>query len=82
MGHLYCPCRKIGQCHPKVIIYIDFVELLSLMFHAKSQNHRTFGEDFFEGFYYLRGVFKKFEEKCCQIFNCHGKFTFSVHVVN
>ena len=27
---------------------------------------------------YIRGGFEKFEEKCCQIFNCHGKFTFSV----
>ena len=30
----------------------------------------------------IRGGFKKFEEKCCQICNCHEKFTFSVHVVN
>ena len=30
----------------------------------------------------IRGGFKKFEEKCCQICNCHWKFTFSVHVVN
>ena len=31
---------------------------------------------------YIRGGFKKFEEKCCQICNCHGKFTLYVHVVN
>ena len=42
MGQLYCPCRKIGQCHPKVMIYINFVELLSLMFHAKFQNQKVF----------------------------------------
>ena len=30
----------------------------------------------------LRGGFKKFEEKCCQICNCLRKFTFSVHFVN
>ena len=31
---------------------------------------------------YIRGGFKKFEEKCCQICNCLRKFTFSVHFVN
>ena len=30
---------------------------------------------------YTRG-FKRFEENCCQICNCHGRFAFSVHVVN
>ena len=39
---------EIGQGHPKVMIYINFVELLSLMLHAKFQNHRPSGsgEDF------------------------------------
>ena len=39
---------KIGQGHPRVMIYINFVELL-LMLHAKFQNHRPSGsgeEDF------------------------------------
>ena len=31
---------KICQSHPRVMIYITFVELLSLMLHAKFQNHR------------------------------------------
>ena len=31
---------------------------------------------------HIRGGFKKFEEKCCQICNCLRKFTFSVHFVN
>ena len=31
----------IGQCQPKVIIYINFVELESPMLHAKFQDHRT-----------------------------------------
>ena len=42
-------CRKIGQGQPRVIIYIDFVELESPMIHAKFQDHRTSGsgeEDF------------------------------------
>ena len=39
MGNLCWPCHKIGQGHPKVIIYINVVELHSLMFHAKFQNH-------------------------------------------
>ena len=30
----------------------------------------------------IRGGFKKFEEKCCQICNGHEKFTFSVYDVN
>ena len=32
--------------------------------------------------FFLRGGFKRFEEKCCQICNCHGNFTLSMHVVN
>ena len=34
-------CRKIGQGQPRVIIYINFVELESPMLHAKFQGHRT-----------------------------------------
>ena len=30
----------------------------------------------------IRGGFKKFEEKCCQIVTFHGKFTISMHVVH
>ena len=40
---------KLGQGHPRVIIYINFVELESPMLHAKFQDHRTSGsgeEDF------------------------------------
>ena len=43
------PCRKIGQGQPSVIIYINFIELESLMLHAKFQDRRTSGsggEDF------------------------------------
>ena len=36
-------CHKIGQGHPKVIFYTNFVELLSLMLHAKFQSHRPSG---------------------------------------
>ena len=41
--------RKIGQGHPKVIIYIYLVDLESLMLHAKFQDPRPLGsgeEDF------------------------------------
>ena len=41
--------NKIGQGQPRVIIYINFVELESQMLHAKFQDHRTSGygeEDF------------------------------------
>ena len=40
--------NKIGQSQPRVIIYINFVELESPMLNAKFQDHRTsgFGEDF------------------------------------
>ena len=34
---------KVGQGQPRVIIYIDFVELQSLILHAKFQDHRTSG---------------------------------------
>ena len=37
------PCHKIGQGHPKVMIYMNFVELHFLMLHAKFQNHRPSG---------------------------------------
>ena len=49
MGNLCWPYHKIGQGHPKVMIYINFVELHYLMVHAKFQNHRISGsgdEDF------------------------------------
>ena len=53
MDNLCWPCHKIGQGHPKVMIYINFVELLSLMLHAKFQNHRPSGsgEEDFKGFF-------------------------------
>ena len=41
--------HKIGQGHPRVMIYINFVELQSLMLHTKFQNHWPSGsgeEDF------------------------------------
>ena len=39
---------KIGQGQPRVIIYMNFVELESPMLHAKFQDHRNSGsgEDF------------------------------------
>ena len=39
---------KKGQGHPRVMIYINFVELHCLMLHAKFQNHKPSGsgEDF------------------------------------
>ena len=55
MDNLCWPCHKIGQGRPKVMIYINFVELLSLMLHAKFKNHRPFGlgEEDFKGLCYL-----------------------------
>ena len=41
--------RKIGQGHPRVMIYINFVKLLTLMLQAKFQTYRPSGtgvEDF------------------------------------
>ena len=51
-AHLRTGIYEIGQGHPKVMIYINFVELLSLMLHDKFQNHRPSGsgEEDFEGF--------------------------------
>ena len=51
-AHLRTGIYKIGQGHPKVMIYINFVELLSLMLLAKFQNHRPSGtgEEDFKGF--------------------------------
>ena len=46
---MYLPCGKIGQGHPKVIIYIHIEDLESLMLHAKFQDPRPLGsgeEDF------------------------------------
>ena len=39
------PCREIGQGHPSVMIYTNFVDLRSLMLHAKFQNHRPSGSE-------------------------------------
>ena len=54
-AHLRTGIYKIRQGHPKVMIYINFVELLSLMLHAKFQNHRPSGsgEEDFEGFFFF-----------------------------
>ena len=43
MGTLCRPCHKVGYGHPKVMIYINFVELLPLMLHARFQNRRSSG---------------------------------------
>ena len=37
------PCRNIGQGQPRIIIYINFIELESLVLHAKFQDHRNSG---------------------------------------
>ena len=49
------PCCKIGQGQPRVIIYINFEALQSLMLHVKFQDHRTSGseEEAFKGFYLI-----------------------------
>ena len=44
MGDLSLPCREIGQGHSRVMIY-TFVDLRSLMLHAKFQNHRPSGSE-------------------------------------
>ena len=41
-GEQICPWRKIGLGQPRVINYIIFRELKSLMLHAKFKEHRTF----------------------------------------
>ena len=43
------PCRNIGQGQPRVMIYINFVVLHTLMLHAKFQGNwpSGSGEDFF-----------------------------------
>ena len=48
MGDRIRQCCKIGQGQPRVIIYICFVDLESLMLHAKFQDHMSSGsgEDF------------------------------------
>ena len=48
-------CRKLGQGQPRVIFYINFVELESTMLHDKFQDHRTSGS----GEYFLK-VFTMF----------------------
>ena len=57
MGNPCWPYHKIGQGHLKVMIYINFVELLSLMLHAKFQNLRLSGsgEEDFKSFFFLEG---------------------------
>ena len=46
------PCRKIGQCQPRVIIWTNFVVLMHPMLHTKFQE--VIGEeDFFKDFYHI-----------------------------
>ena len=43
------PGRKLVPGQPRIIIYINFIELETQMLHAKFQDHRTVGsgeEDF------------------------------------
>ena len=46
---------KIGQGQPRVIIYINFVELESPMLRAKIQDHRTSGSEkkILKSFYHI-----------------------------
>ena len=48
ISELSFPCREIGQGHPRITIYINFVEFNCLLLHAKFQNRRPSGsgEDF------------------------------------
>ena len=47
--------NKIGKSQPRVITYINFVELESPVLHAKFQDYRTSGsgEEDFKGFYHI-----------------------------
>ena len=36
---------QIGQGRPRVMVYTNFVDLHSLMFHAMFQNHRPSGSE-------------------------------------
>ena len=47
--------KRFFQCYHSVMIYINFVELLSLMLHAEFQKHRPSGsgEKYFKAFCYL-----------------------------
>ena len=45
MGDLSWPCHKIGQGHPRVMTYTNFVELHPHMFHNKFRNHRPSGSE-------------------------------------
>ena len=46
IGDPIWPCRKIGQGQLRVIIYINFIELESLMLHAKFQDRMASGSGF------------------------------------
>ena len=50
------PCRKIGQGHPRVIIWTNLAVLEHPMLHTKLQSHRPFGsgeEDFLRFLAYM-----------------------------
>ena len=40
MGDLCLSCRKIGQGHYRVVIYVNFIEILFLMLYVKFKDHR------------------------------------------
>ena len=45
MSDLSRPCLEIGQGHPRVMIYTNYVDLHSQMLHAKFQKHRLSGSE-------------------------------------
>ena len=56
IGDLSWPCRKIGQGHRRVMIYINYEGIASPMLHSKFCENWPTGseeEDFFKGFCYL-----------------------------
>ena len=78
-AHLRTGIYKIGQGHPKVMIYINFVELLSLMLHAKFQNHRPSGsgEEDFKGFFAIYAILLWWPSWSCDLDHLY-KLSFSL----
>ena len=74
-------CRSISTVYDIILFQNDDQQLHLRFSNDKFINIHSWSVILF---LYTRGggCFKKFEEKCCQICNCHGKFSFSVHVVN
>ena len=73
---------KIGQGQPRVIIYINFVELESPMLRANFQDHRTSGSEkkIFKSFYHIWAWWPSWSCDLYHLYNFLSHFLGKLHI--